>query len=113
MAAQSVERAQPPIRWPHPDRSSVLIIALWGLGLLVALIVPALIVPPSQKTATVADAWTAFSFTVVGAILMIGATGWHYRRTKDSGILLLGAVPGTAVIIGGVMMATVKILGSA
>jgi hypothetical protein len=111
MATQTVERAQPPIRWPHPDRSSVLTIALWALGLLVALLIPALIVPPYQKTATAAAAWTAFSFTVLGALFMIAATSWHYRRSKDSGILILGAVPGAAVIVGGVILATVKVLG--
>lgn len=106
------ERAQPPIRWPHPNRSSVLTIALWALGLLVALLVPAMIVSPGQKTASVSAAWTAFSFTVLGAAMMITATSWHYLRTKDSGILLLGLVPGGAVILGGVLLATVKILGS-
>lgn len=111
MAARTVDRAQPPIRWPHPNRSSVLAVALWALGLIVALLVPALIVPPYQETATPAAAWTAFSFTVVGALFMIAATSWHYRRSKDSGILILGLVPGTAVIVGGVIMATVKVLG--
>jgi predicted membrane channel-forming protein YqfA (hemolysin III family) len=111
MAVQRVERAQPPIRWPHANRSGVLTIALWGLGLLVALLIPALIVPPYQKTATVTAAWTAFAFTVIGALCMVAATAWHYRRTKDSGILILGLVPGGAVIVGGVILATVKILG--
>jgi hypothetical protein len=105
------DRAQPPIRWPHPNRSSVLTIALWAIGLIVALAVPAFIVPPSQKTATVAAVWTSFSFTVVGAVIMIAATAWNFRRTKDSGILILGLVPGVTVIICGVILATVKVLG--
>jgi len=108
--AQAEEHAQPPIRWPHPNRSSVLTIALWALGLLVALGVPAAIVPPNQKTATAAAAWTAFAFTALGAAFMITATAWHFRRTKDSGILLLGIVPGATVMIGGIILATVKIL---
>lgn len=111
MAVQRVERAQPPIRWPHPNRYGVLTIALWGLGLLVALLIPALIVPPYQETATVGEAWTAFSFTVLGALFMIAATSWRYRRSKDSGILILGLVPGAAVIVGGVILATAKVLG--
>jgi predicted membrane channel-forming protein YqfA (hemolysin III family) len=110
-AEQPAERAQPPIRWPHLVRSSVPTIALWALGLLVALLVPAMIVPLSQKTATVSAAWTAFSFTVLGAAMMIAATSWHFLRTRDSGILLLGLVPGVAVVLGGIMLATVKTLG--
>jgi hypothetical protein len=110
-AEPPAERAQPPIRWPRPNRSSLLTIAFWALGLLVALLIPAMIVPPGQKTASVSAAWTAFSFTVLGAAMMIAATSWHYLRTKDSGILLLGLVPGGSVILGGIMLATVKILG--
>ena len=111
MAARADDRAQPPIRWPHPNRSGVLTIALWGLGLVIALLIPALIVPPYQKTATATEAWTAFSVTVFGALIMMGVTGWRYRKTRDSGILVLGIVPGVSVIIGGVILATVKVLG--
>jgi hypothetical protein len=110
-AARADDRAQPPIRWPHPNRYSAFTIALWGLGLIIALLIPASIVPLSQKAASVADVWTAFGFTVLGALIMMGATGWRFRMTKDSGILLLGIVPATSIIIGGVILATVKVLG--
>jgi hypothetical protein len=105
------DRAQPPIRWPHPNRSSVLTIALWAIGGIVGLGIPALIVPPWQKTATSAEAWTAFSVTVIGSAIMMASTSWHYRKTKDTGILVLGLVPGATVIICGIILATVKVLG--
>ena len=105
------DRAQPPIRWPHPNRSSVLTIALWAIGLIVGLGIPALIVPPWQKTATPAAGWTAFTVTVLGSAVMMASTSWHYRKTKDSGILVLGLVPGATVIICGVILVTVKVLG--
>jgi hypothetical protein len=111
MTSQVEERAQPPIRWPHPNRGTALTIALWALGLLVALLVPATIVPPTAQSATPAAAWTAFTFTVVGAALMIGATAYRWRKTQDAGILLLGAIPGASVIVGGIILATVKVLG--
>jgi hypothetical protein len=111
--APSEERAQPPIRWPHPQRIYLVTIALWGLGLLVALVIPASIVPPGQATAAPGPAWTAFTFTVIGALVMMGATVWAWRRTKDSGLLILGLIPGSTVIIGGIILVTAKILGSA
>lgn len=111
VAAQAVERAQPPIRWPRPNRSSVLTIALWGLGLLVGLLIPATIVPPTQATATVGEAWTAFSITVLGAAMMVSATAWQFRRTRDASILILGVVPGSTLVVGGIILATVKVLG--
>lgn len=111
MAEHAQERAQPPIRWPHPNRSSVLTIALWGLGLLVGLLIPATIVPPTQETATAGEAWTAFSITVLGAVLMVAATAWQSRRTRDASVLILGVVPGSTLIVGGIILATVKVLG--
>jgi hypothetical protein len=39
-------RAQAPIRWPHPDRPALALFGVWAFGLVVALLVPALIVPP-------------------------------------------------------------------
>ncbi len=109
----SEERAQAPIRWPHPNRTHLITIALWGLGLLIALLIPATIVPPGQATARPGPVWTAFTITVVGALMMIGATVWAWRRTKDAGVLILGVVPGATVIIGGIILATAKVLGGA
>lgn len=110
---QGPQRAQAPIRWPHPDRSNLLAVALWAIGLVIALAVPAAIVPPGQKTAHIVPVWTAFSFTVIGAALMIGSTTLRWRRTGDSGLLILGVVPGLTVIIGGIILATTKIFGGA
>ncbi|HET9657048.1 MAG TPA: hypothetical protein VFP72_16975 [Kineosporiaceae bacterium] len=111
MTTQVEERAQPPIKWPHPTRIGTLTLAMWVAGLLVALLIPAAIVPPTQNTATPGAAWSAFAVTVLGAGLMIAATIWSWRKTKDAGVLILGFVPGTTVIVGGILLATVKVLG--
>jgi hypothetical protein len=112
MAANTTELAQPPIRWPHFNRTSVLTFALWGIGLIVALLIPASIVSPGQTTATAGAAWAAFSFTVLGAAIMMITTWWRWRKTRDAGILILGIVPGSAVVVGGIILATAKVLGA-
>lgn len=105
------ERAQAPIRWPHPDTSDITSILLWLVGVLVALGLPALIVPPGKATAPPGQVWGAFSLTVLGAAIMIGATMLHFRRARDASILVLGLVPGFSVIVGGIILAATKIYG--
>ena len=103
------QRAQPPIRWPHPGRTALVCTTLWVLGLVIALAVPALVVPPTAVHASLARAWTAFCFTVLGAALVLGSTVLAWRRSGDSSILTLGAVPAGTLIAGGIILATAKI----
>jgi hypothetical protein len=102
-------RAQPPIRWPHPNRRSVAFVGLWLVGLCIALLVPASIVGPGEESAPVGDVWTAFSFTVLGAAVMLGAATLLYRRTGDAGAMVLGGVPAVATVAGGIILATTKL----
>ena len=76
---------------------------------MIALAVPALMVPPTQVHASLARAWTAFCFTVLGAALVLGSTVLAWRRSGDSSILTLGAVPAGTLIAGGIILATSKI----
>lgn len=103
------ERAQPPIKWPHPRGASVAVVGLWLVGLIIALAIPAMIVGPGEENAEPSAVWTAFAITVVGAAIMIAAATMLWRRTKDSGALLLGTVPAISVVIGGVILAAVKL----
>jgi hypothetical protein len=105
----SEQRAQAPIRWPRPDGTTLTAIFLWLAGLVVALIVPALIVPPSSETAETSKIWTAFAISVAGALLTLGATVFHLVRKRDSAVLILGLVPAFAVICGGVIFASTMI----
>ncbi len=104
-------RAQAPIRWPHPDRLTVSAVTTWVLGLLIGLAIPAAIVSPNRKFAPAGRVWTAFSFSVLGAVLMIGAAAVHWRRRGQAESLVLGAVPAVTVLVGGIILATAKIYG--
>jgi peptidoglycan/LPS O-acetylase OafA/YrhL len=106
---RSDERAQPPIRWPHPDRSSLGLVALWAVGLVVALLLPAAFVSPTAKNPPIGDVVLAFGSTVVGAAMMIGISMVLWRRMKDASVLVMGLVPAVAVVAGGVILAATKI----
>ncbi len=100
------QRAQAPIRWPHPDSTTLTAIALWVVGLVIALLVPAAIVPPGSETAEPSKIWTAFAVSVVGAAIMLGATVFYWRRRGDAAVLILGLVPAFSTVVGGVIFAT-------
>lgn len=104
-------RAQAPIRWPRPDRGSVLIGVVWVIGLLVALIVPALIVPPSATNPNVGRTWFAFLFTVIGAGIMLVASLVQFRRKRDGAIFTLGSVSAISVFLGGIILVATKLGG--
>jgi hypothetical protein len=104
-------RAQAPIRWPRPDRGSVVVGAIWVIGLLIALVVPALIVPPYETHPDVGRTWFAFLFTVIGFAIMIAMSLLQYRRKRDGSILTLGSVSAIAVLLGGIILVATKLGG--
>jgi hypothetical protein len=104
-------RAQAPIRWPRPDRGSVVLGAIWVLGLLIALVVPALIVPPNTTNPNVGRTWFAFLFTVIGTFIMIAVSLLQFRRKRDGAILTLGTVSAIAVFLGGIILVATKLGG--
>jgi hypothetical protein len=104
-------RAQAPIRWPRPDRGSVVLGAIWVIGLLIALAVPALIVPPNATHPNVGRTWFAFLFTVLGAAIMVGVSLFQFRRKRDGSILTLGTVSAIAVFLGGIILVATKLGG--
>jgi hypothetical protein len=104
-------RAQAPIRWPRPDRGSVILGAIWAAGLLIALVVPALIVPPNATNPNVGRTWFAFLFTAIGAGIMLGVSLTQFRRKRDGSILTVGTVSAIAVILGGIILVATKLGG--
>jgi predicted permease len=104
-------RAQAPIRWPRPDRRSVLLAVIWIAGLVIALAVPALIVPPSARNPNVARTWFAFLFTVIGAGIMLGISLVQFLRKRDGTILTLGSVSAISVFLGGIILVATKLGG--
>jgi drug/metabolite transporter (DMT)-like permease len=104
-------RAQAPIRWPRPDRTTVTLIVTYFVGLLIALIIPALIVPPRSEHPAVGRAWFAFLFTVIGAGIMLVSSLLHFRRKRDGTILTLACVSAISVFLGGIILVAVKLGG--
>jgi hypothetical protein len=105
-------RAQAPIRWPRPDRPTVVYTGMWVLGLLVALIVPAIIVPPNERNPPAGQIWLAFAFTAVGAVIMILAASRLWRSQREPVVMVMAAVPAFAVIVGGLILAFTKLFDS-
>jgi LPXTG-motif cell wall-anchored protein len=103
------ERAQAPIRWPRPDSFTLGLIAAWVVGLVIALAVPALIVPPTAQHPSAGQTWFAYAFTLLGALIMLGASVVHYRRKKDASVFTLGAVSAIAMILGGIILVATKL----
>jgi hypothetical protein len=107
----SDNRAQAPIRWPRPDPTSVVLGVIYAIGLVVALAVPALIVPPSSTHPQVGRTWFAFLFTVIGAGLMLVSALVHFRRKRDGTILTIATVSAISVFLGGIILVATKLGG--
>jgi hypothetical protein len=105
-------RAQAPIRWPRPDRTSLTYTAVWAVGLVIALVTPAFIVPPGQKSAAGGEVLLALSTTVFGALIMLLAAYGLWRKHREPLVSLLGAVPAIACVAGGIMLAATKTFAS-
>jgi hypothetical protein len=84
-------------------------VALWAAGLLVALALPAAIVNPTAENPPAGDVRLALGCTVLGSIIMIISAVILQRRTRDSGLLVLGLVPAAVCIAGGAILAASKI----
>src|SRR3954467_2735232 len=104
-------RAQAPLRWPRPDRFTLGLIALWVVGLVIALAVPATIVPPTAQHPSTGQTWLAFLFTAIGALIMLAVSVVQYRRKRDASVLTLGGVSAVAVILGGIILVATKLGG--
>jgi len=105
------ERAQAPIRWPRPDGVTLGLIVVYVVGLIISLAVPALIVPPTARHPSTGQTWFAFSFTLIGVLIMLGASIVHYRREHDPSVFTLGGVSAVAVLIGGIILVATKLGG--
>jgi hypothetical protein len=110
--AGNTERAQPPIRWPRPDAVGVVLILLWIAGVVFALFVPALIVSPGKEVAPTEDVVWALVSTIVGTLVMMVTAYILYRRTREVGFAVLGAVPAFSCLAMGIVLAATKLTGT-
>lgn len=100
-----------PIRWPRPELHTLLALAVWVVGVLVGVLLPALVVPPSSTTASTGEVWLAFSCTVVGVLVMLAVGAHLYRRFHERGLLVFTVVPSGTVLLGGFMFLGLKLFG--
>lgn len=105
-------RAQAPIRWPRPTPGGIALVLLWLVGVALALFVPALIVRPGELTAPTEDVLTALGCTIVGTVIMMVTSYILYRRTREVGLVIVGAVPAFACLAGGIILAASKLTGT-
>lgn len=106
------EKAVAPIRWPHPGAATLVLIGVWVVGMLLAVFVPALIVPPSEESAPTGEVLTALGFTFLGAVIMIGVGITFMRRHEEPVATAFGVVSGLTVLVGGLIMAATKLTGA-
>jgi hypothetical protein len=111
-ARHEPERELAPIRWPHPGWAFLALLGVWLVGLMLAVFVPALIVPPGENTAPTGDVLLALGCTFLGAMVMLGVGLAFWRRHEDPVATTFGVVPAIAVIAGGVIMAATKLTGT-
>lgn len=105
------QRSQAPIRWPRPDRATLGLAAVWLVGLVIALGLPAAVVSPTARNPSTGATWLAFAFTMVGASIMLTVSAIHYRRKRDPSVLTYGGVSAVAVVLGGIILVATKLGG--
>ncbi len=108
-------RARPRTAWPRVDAVLVGAVLLWLLGLAVAVVVPALIVPPQGGMAsmetTPSEVGAAFAVTLLGIAIFTGASLWLYRHSRNSAVLVIGLIPAVSIGSGAIIL-TATLLAS-
>ncbi|MGQ7295272.1 hypothetical protein [Quadrisphaera sp. KR29] len=93
------------IRKPLFSPASVALFLLFLGGTVLATVVPAGIASPSDlEGTTLAQAWRAFTVSVVGLLVMAVASGFLYARTREIAMLVLAVAPTTAGFVGAVVL---------
>ena len=119
-------RALAPIRWRKPDKGTTASMALWAVGLLIAIVVPALLAPPEfgntgdpgagsvqPHTGTVVSGTAVglpMGATVLGSLIMLVSAYALHRRTGSIGAAILAFVPTFVVVVSGAIIATMLLL---
>ena len=119
-------RALAPIRWPKPDRGTVATLVIFGIGLVVAVVLPAIIAPPQfdqsstitegtadpapESSVTGAQVGIAMGVTVLGCMVMMFSAYALHRRTGSIGAAILAFVPTFVVAVSGAIIATMLLL---
>jgi hypothetical protein len=117
MAARQQSGSQQPLplRYNNPavhrigwHKDSLVALAVVGLGYLIGLLGPALVVPPGAKSAPRDRIAVAFSITVLGVIIAMVTASRAYRRRRNWSWLVIGSVPAISLLVGGAILAATK-----
>lgn len=87
-------------RWPKPDALSMVLFALWVVGILVSTVVPALIVPPTSTDPEPTRVGLAFLASMVGVGIFVAAGVAMYRHLKTQSVLVFALVPAVSIVSG-------------
>lgn len=91
-------------RWPRPDALSVVLFAVWVVGILVSTVVPFLIVPPTSSDPESAAVGYAFLASLVGVAIFVGAGLAMWRHLKSQSVLVFALVPAVSIGSGAIIL---------
>lgn len=91
-------------RWPRPDAVSVLLFAVWVVGVLVSTVIPFLIVPPTSSDPGSAEVGYAFLASMVGVGIFVSAGLLMFRHLKNQAVLVFALVPAVSIVSGAVIL---------
>lgn len=93
-----------------PARASLVTLAIVGVGYLVSLVAPSMVVSPSQPTAPLSRVVIAFALTVLGVAISFIAGLVAFRRDRNWAWLIITGVPAVSLIAGGAILAATKVI---
>jgi hypothetical protein len=106
-----MRRPNPPINPAgKPTTATLLTLVVIGVGFLIGMAAPSLIVSPMQRTATLNAILTAFGFTLLGAGIALVAGLLAFRRDRNWAWLIITGVPTVVLVTGGAVLAATKVI---
>ena len=91
-----------------PSRASLVTLVVIGLGYLISMALPSLVVSPSAPSAPLSRVLIAFFFTALGVAISVVAGLLAYRRTRNWAGLIVTGVPAVSLVAGGAILAASK-----
>lgn len=94
----------------RPSRASMLSLLVVGIGYLISLVAPSLLVSPSAPSAPLSRVLAAFGFTLLGVAVSVVAGFLAFRRTSNWAWLIITGVPAVTLVAGGAILAATKVI---
>jgi hypothetical protein len=105
------QRALAPAKWPKPSRGTVIALAIWVVGVLLAGIVPLVLLGANPyEAAPGGRIVVGLVFTLVGSLVMVFSAYLLYRKSGSIGAAILAFVPSFVFATLGILMTTMKVL---